>query len=206
MSESVTRLAPSPTGALHLGNARTFLINYLLARRRNWRVLMRVEDLDGPRVKPGAEARMLDELRWLGLEWETPIVRQSDRGEVYLEALRRLIAMGAAYPCTCSRKDAETAASAPHRDDRTDNYPGICRGRFHSAADASARTGRPAAWRVRVADEAIPVDDAFAGRRAFNLARAGGDFASGGPRRLSTAPSASWPSGGTGCLQPVFQC
>ena len=68
-SKNVTRLAPSPTGALHLGNARTFLINYLLARSRGWRVLMRVEDLDGPRIKAAATEQMLDELGWLGLRW-----------------------------------------------------------------------------------------------------------------------------------------
>ena len=81
MGEHLTRLAPSPTGALHLGNARTFLINHLLAVRQGWRVLMRVEDLDGPRVKAGAEEHMLDTLGWLGLEWEGPIVRQSQQGE-----------------------------------------------------------------------------------------------------------------------------
>jgi glutamyl-tRNA synthetase len=74
---TITRLAPSPTGALHLGNARTFLINYLLAAQRGWRMLMRVEDLDGPRVKAGAAEQLLEELRWLGLAWEGPILYRS---------------------------------------------------------------------------------------------------------------------------------
>ncbi|MEM9253206.1 MAG: glutamate--tRNA ligase family protein, partial [Planctomycetota bacterium] len=69
-TDRVTRLAPSPTGALHLGNARTFLINWAMAVRRGWRVVMRVEDLDTPRIKPGAEAAALRDLRWLGLTWE----------------------------------------------------------------------------------------------------------------------------------------
>jgi len=174
--EHVTRLAPSPTGALHLGNARTFLLNYLLARRRGWRVLMRVEDLDGPRIRKGATEQMLDELGWLGLEWSGPIVRQSGRQAAYEAALGQLIDAGAAYPCTCSRKDVQLAASAPHAEDGTGAYPNTCRGRFASAADAAARTGRPAAWRVRAPDAAIAFVDEFAGRQGFDLTRTCGDF------------------------------
>ncbi len=171
----ITRLAPSPTGALHLGNARTFLVNYLLARRGGWRVLMRVEDLDGPRVKPGADAAVLDELAWLGLRWEQPAAYQSARQPAYQQALEKLAAEGAAYPCTCSRKDVELAASAPHREDGLVVYPGTCRGRYASAEQAAAE-GRPVAWRVRVDDAEITFDDEFAGRCSFNLARDGGDF------------------------------
>ncbi|MHC4715894.1 MAG: tRNA glutamyl-Q(34) synthetase GluQRS, partial [Planctomycetota bacterium] len=171
----MTRLAPSPTGALHLGNARTFLVNHLLAAQSGWRMLMRVEDLDGPRVKDGAEKSVLEDLRWLGLTWETPEVRQSQRSDAYREALGRLVQAGAAYPCTCSRKDVQLAASAPHREDAAGAYPGTCRGRFDSADEAAA-TGRPVAWRARVDDGTITVDDRFAGPRTFDLARDGGDF------------------------------
>jgi len=174
-AQHVTRLAPSPTGALHLGNARTFLVNYLLARQRSWRVRMRVEDLDGPRVKPQWAGRMLDELRWLGMDWEEPVVLQSRRGAVYRQALERLIRMGAAYPCVCSRKDVELAGGAPHDDDATGVYPNLCRGRFASLEEAAA-TGRPVAWRVRTDDAEITVLDRFAGRRDFNLKRVCGDF------------------------------
>ena len=176
MSQPVTRLAPSPTGALHVGNARTFLLNALLARREGWRVLMRVEDLDGPRTKPGAAAQMLDELRWLGLTWEEPVVVQSDRAEVYRAALHRLIDVGAAYPCTCSRKDIELAASAPHLDDARGAYPGTCRGRFASPEQAAEQTGRPAAWRVRVDETPVDFPDEFAGPQSFDLAQTCGDF------------------------------
>ena len=176
MAPTVTRLAPSPTGALHLGNARTFVINHLLALHHRWRVLMRVEDLDGSRVKAGSAEEMLDELGWLGLTWEEPVVRQSDRAAEYAKALDRLIEIGAAYPCTCSRKDVQRAASAPHREDRTAAYPGTCRGRFESAEQAHAATGRPPAWRVRVPDEPVVVHDAVAGTRRFRLDRDGGDF------------------------------
>jgi len=171
----ITRLAPSPTGALHLGNARTFLVNFLLARRHGWQVLMRVEDLDGPRVKAGADGQMLDELAWLGLRWEGPAVYQSARGQAYRQALDRLIRLGAAYPCTCSRRDVELAASAPHPEDSCPAYPGTCRGRYSSAEEAAAG-GKSVAWRVRVDQTPILVDDEFAGRRAFNLAHQGGDF------------------------------
>ena len=176
MGEYITRLAPSPTGALHLGNARTFLVNCLLAAQRGWRVLMRVEDLDGPRVKRGASAQALDELAWLGLQWRGPAVLQSQRGPAYEAALGRLREMGAAYPCTCSRKDIELAASAPHAGDGATAYPGTCRGRFPSAQDAAAQTQRPVAWRVRVPDEPIAFSDEFAGPQSIDLAATCGDF------------------------------
>src|SRR5881227_3816938 len=81
----VTRLAPSPTGALHLGNARTFLINWLLARRNNWRIILRMEDLDGPRIKPGADRLALEDLRWLGLDWDDGPIYQSPRIHAYAD-------------------------------------------------------------------------------------------------------------------------
>jgi len=173
---STTRLAPSPTGALHLGNARTFLVNCLLARQRNWRVLMRVEDLDGPRVKQGADEAMIEELRWLGLDWQEPVTYQSNHGYAYEAALDRLIAAKLAYPCICSRKDIEFAGGAPHADDGSDTYPGTCRNRFASAELASSQTGRPVAWRLRVGRERIAVRDEFAACREYDLSRCGGDF------------------------------
>ena len=176
MAETVTRLAPSPTGALHLGNARTFLVNYLLARQRRWRILMRVEDLHSPRTKAGAAERMLEELAWLGLTWQGAVITQSQRGPVYEEALQQLIELSFAYPCVCSRKDVELAAGAPHADDGLNAYPGTCRRRFRSAGDAEAESGRPAAWRVQAGEGPITVDDKFAGRRTFDLERTCGDF------------------------------
>lgn len=190
---TTTRLAPSPTGALHLGNARTFLVNYLLARQNNWRVLMRVEDLDGPRVKKGADQQLLEELAFLGLTWEglsppscgagalpaagtASIVYQSQRAYAYEAALGQLAQAGMAYPCTCSRRDIALAGSAPHAEDAIDSYPGSCRGRFSSADQAAEITGRPVAWRVKVDDVEIGFEDNFAGLRHYNLARSGGDF------------------------------
>jgi glutamyl-tRNA synthetase len=174
--QPTTRLAPSPTGALHLGNARTFLLNWLLARQRGWRVLMRVEDLDGPRVKAGADAQLLDELAWLGLSWQRPVVYQSQRGQLYQQALANLADAGVAYPCICSRKDIELAAGAPHAEDAMGAYPGTCRGRFASAAAAAAASQAPPAWRVATDGEAIEFVDEIAGPQRFELAQAGGDF------------------------------
>src|SRR5687768_16344060 len=128
-----TRLAPSPTGALHLGNARTFLVNWLLARQRGWRVILRVEDLDGPRVKRGAAAQAIEDLKWLGLDWDDGPVYQSPRSSLYRDAAGRLLAGGEAYPCVCSRSEVLSAASAPHAEDGAAVYPGTFRGRFASA-------------------------------------------------------------------------
>jgi len=176
MSSRVTRLAPSPTGALHLGNARTFLLNALLAWQHGWRVHFRMEDLDGPRTKPGAARQAIEELQWLGLTWDQPIVHQSDRDEAYLAALSHLIETGLAYPCVCSRKDVAKAASAPNDEDRQASYAGTCRGRFASAEEAQAETGRPVAWRVHTDDEPVLFDDAFAGPQSFRLSQTCGDF------------------------------
>jgi glutamyl-tRNA synthetase len=160
---------------MHLGNARTFLVNWLLARQRGWRVLMRIEDLDGPRIKHGADKQLLEELAWLGLSWEAPVVYQSQRAELYRQALHRLAADGHAYPCTCSRRDVETAAGAPHADDGAIIYNGACRGRYDSAA-AAAAGGRAFAWRLRVPSEPVAFVDGFAGPQCFDLAKTCGDF------------------------------
>src|SRR3954466_15545426 len=134
------RFAPSPTGAMHLGNARTALLAWLDARARGGAFVMPVEDLARPRIVEGAEARLLEELRWLGIDWdEGPDVpsslggpygpyRQSDRIEHYDAAVARLLAAGRAFPCACSRADVARAASAPHAaDDDEPRYPGTCR-------------------------------------------------------------------------------
>src|SRR5271170_3106520 len=113
----VTRLAPSPTGALHLGNARTFLANWLLARQNGWRILLRIEDLDGPRIKAGADRELIEDLRWLGLDWDGEPIYQTGRTAVYERAIDRLIQSRQAYACICSRRESAMAASAPHAED-----------------------------------------------------------------------------------------
>jgi len=172
----ITRLAPSPTGALHLGNARTFLINYLMARRRGWTILMRMEDLDSPRVKPWAAEQAIEDLQWMGLTWDRTVAKQSDRTDAYRAALEKLAESNDAYPCVCSRKDIQQAGGAPHLDDHVTIYPGTCRGKYESAEQAAELTGRLAAWRVRIGDEPVVFEDHFSGRNEIDLARTCGDF------------------------------
>ena len=170
----VGRLAPSPTGVLHLGNARSFLLAWLSIRARGGTLLMRVEDIDGPRLKPNAESAALEDLRWMGLDWDGEIVRQSERLPLYERAVGGLIDRGVAYPCVCSRKEVEDAASAPHEawQDAVP-YPGTCRGRFDSLDHARRETGRDPAVRFGVRVTAVPFDDLFLGP-APGLVR--GDF------------------------------
>lgn len=150
------RLAPTPSGYLHLGNARSFLLAWLWARARGGRVVMRVEDVDRPRCKHELREAALSELAWLGLDWDAgphtgePVgdFDQSTRTEVYRGHLHKLAAAGLAYPCTCTRKDIEQASSAPHGDDGA-IYPGTCRGRWQSFEHAKRESGVTPAWRFR---------------------------------------------------------
>ena len=170
-----TRLAPSPTGALHPGNARTFLINWLLARQNGWSITLRIEDLDGPRIKPAAAQQAMDDLTWLGIDWDDGPVYQSQRRRMYAEAVAKLLADGLAYPCICTRKDVDAAAGAPHADDGAAVYPGTCRGRFKTIEEAAAFAGRPPAIRFRVPDRIITWDDHVAGPQSIDLSKLG-DF------------------------------
>ena len=171
-----TRLAPSPTGALHLGNARSFLINWLLARQNGWEVLLRIDDLDGPRVKRGADQQAMEDLKWLGLDWDGEPVYQSQRRSIYKEAINRLIADGIAYPCACSRSEVRVAASAPHAEDGSQRYPGTCRGRFESIDSARKQGGRDPAVRFQVPKAIVEFEDGFAGLQRFDVSAQLGDF------------------------------
>jgi glutamyl-tRNA synthetase len=171
----ITRLAPSPTGALHLGNARTFLANWLLARQSDWQIVLRIEDLDGPRIKAGADAQAIEDLRWLGLDWDTGPIYQSQRTDAYQQAIESLVTRKYAYPCTCSRRDARLAAAAPHGEDETSIYPGTCRDRYSSIEDARCQSGGDPAIRFRVPDGIVEFTDAFAGPQRIDAARELGD-------------------------------
>src|SRR4028119_1439558 len=137
------RFAPSPTGSLHVGNLRTALLAWLFARSAGARFLMRVEDLDRSRVRPGIEEAQLVDLRAIGLDWDGPIVRQSERMGLYEEAIAQLDDEGLLYPCYCSRKEIRAAVSAPHGIPASDRYPGTCRTltRAGRAERAGARRG-----------------------------------------------------------------
>src|ERR1043166_7162972 len=110
MPTVIGRLAPSPTGAQHIGNARTYLIAWLSARAQGGRVILRIEDIDSPRIKAGAAEQACDDLRWLGLDWDEGPIVQTQRLPLYEAGLRRLQARELVYPCTCTRTDIERAA------------------------------------------------------------------------------------------------
>src|SRR5580704_10908315 len=176
MGEMITRLAPSPTGALHLGNARTFLVNWIMARQNGWRILLRIEDLDGPRIKRDSVTELMEDLSWLGLDYDGPPTYQSSRGREYVTAIEKLLRDGFAYPCVCTRKEVETAASAPHAEDGSTVYPGTCRGRFATMAEAQAFSGRAPAIRFRVPDQIVKWNDLVAGEQRYDVAGQLGDF------------------------------
>jgi glutamyl-tRNA synthetase len=171
----VGRLAPSPTGAQHVGNARTYLIAWLRARSQNCRLVLRIEDIDSPRIKAGAAEQALDDLRWLGLDWDGEPIVQTERLPLYENALERLRQRELVYPCTCSRSDVERAASAPHdeRPGAVAVYPGTCSGR--RAADGGALTV-PYCWRFRLPERHHAFDDGYRGRVEVDLMETGGDF------------------------------
>ena len=172
-----SRLAPSPTGALHLGNARTFLLNWLLVRATGGSLALRMEDLDGPRVKKGAAEGAWQDLRWLGIEGDGEPLVQSTRAPAHAAALERLHALGLAYPCVCTRSEVDRAASAPHEGESAPPYPGTCRGRYADTGAARAASGRDPAWRFAVpAGRVVSFEDRFRGPQRFEPARTGGDF------------------------------
>ncbi|MBC7835877.1 MAG: tRNA glutamyl-Q(34) synthetase GluQRS [Phycisphaerales bacterium] len=188
-SAEVTRLAPSPTGALHLGNARTFLANWAMARRSGWRIVMRIEDLDTTRTKPGAAAEILSTLRWLGIDWDLPgrggAYVQSHDLEPYRAAMRRLAAGGGAYPCALTRTQVEQAVSAPQEGAHDVPFSRHLRPEPREydfdAVQGEAGPGGTN-WRFAIPDRAPGVsfdaafDDAIAGVQRLDLAQSVGDF------------------------------
>lgn len=176
----VGRYAPSPTGDLHLGNALAAVAAFARARRRGGRFLLRLDDLDLPRVVPGAAERITEDLACLGLAFDAgpgsvdegaPYV-QSACGPLYEEALAKLRAAGRLYACRCSRKDLQRLASAPHVGEEGPPYPGTCRELDLPLDDPSL----PVAWRFRVAPGDVVIEDALQGAFVQDVAREVGDF------------------------------
>jgi glutamyl-tRNA synthetase len=176
---TVGRLAPSPTGGLHLGHARTFLLAWLAARRAGGRLVLRIEDIDAARVRPEALAAIVDDLAWFGLDCDDGPHYQSQRTALYAHALERLKAAEAVYPCTCTRADIARAASAPHAADESGPvYPGTCAHR--SVADAAdIPPNRPYAWRFRAPSRPVAWSDLIRGPMSLDPSRHGGDFVIG---------------------------
>ncbi|WP_442483217.1 tRNA glutamyl-Q(34) synthetase GluQRS [Aeoliella sp. SH292] len=172
-----TRLAPSPTGALHLGNAQTFLVNWAMARQQGWRIVLRIEDLDGPRVKHGADRDAMELLAWLGIDWDQGPFYQSHNLAPYQDALRLLAARGLAYPCNCTRSEIEAASrSAPHADEHELCYPGTCRPAELTPISASDVDLDACGWRFRVEPGEQAFVDQFAGEQRIDLSKSVGDF------------------------------
>jgi glutamyl-Q tRNA(Asp) synthetase len=162
----VGRFAPSPTGPLHIGSLVAAVASFLDARAAGGRWLVRMEDLDRPRCEPGAADTILHQLEAYGLHWDGTVVHQSRRDDAYAAALAALQAVGAAYPCACTRSQL---AQAPRNHEGEIVYPGTCRNGL--AAGAIAR-----AWRVRVPDAVLGFHDRIHGELTQNLARDVGDF------------------------------
>ena len=175
------RIAPSPTGYLHLGHARTFWVAQQRAQAQGGVLVLRNEDLDGARCKPEFVTAMYKDLRWFGFQWqEGPDVggpfapyNQGERVEHYRRNLEKLISCGSVYPCTCSRKDIQAAVRAPHaEDDDEPLYPGTCRGKQISEVGS-----RKFSWRFRVPDgETISFIDGHFGPQQFVAEKDFGDF------------------------------
>ena len=188
------RLAPSPTGLLHLGHARTFWTAQERAARATGSgqaggvLLLRNDDLDDARCRPEFVTAMVEDMRWFGLHWQEPMVSQSERSPLYRAAFERLREAGAIYPCICSRKDVLAAAGAPHEAADEPLYPGTCRPENLPATERAQRATWPRdnySWRFRVPDGA-PVefrDGRFGPQRAI----------AGGSRHGPSPPVAAVP-------------
>jgi glutamyl-tRNA synthetase len=171
------RLAPSPTGVLHLGNARSFLLAWLELRSVGGQIVLRIEDLDGPRIRSGAEEAILEDFAWLGLDWDEGPFRQRDRIGEYRAVLETWHRAGLVYPCVCTRRDIEAAASAPHAGEEGPVYPGTCRGLYPDAASARRASGQAVAWRFHAPPgTVVSIHDQIAGQKRFRVDQELGDF------------------------------
>ncbi|HEY5980248.1 MAG TPA: tRNA glutamyl-Q(34) synthetase GluQRS [Microlunatus sp.] len=216
------RYAPSPTGDLHLGNLRTGLLAWLFARSSGRRFLLRLEDLDHGRVRPGVAQRQRADLEALGLTFDPPVLVQTERAAVYDEALAAL--SGQTYACFCTRREIAAAASAPHGEPA--RYPGTCRDLTDTERSERLRSGRTPALRVRADRSAVTVLDELHGpvtgvvddvvvRRndgvaAYQLAVVVDDGASGvdqvvrGDDLLTSAPTQAWLAVRLGLPVPTY--
>lgn len=179
------RYAPSPTGDLHMGNLRTALVAWLLARSADGQFVLRIEDLDRPRVRSGATQRMINDLHWLNLDWDegpdragphAPYI-QSERQEIYQHYLQRLQEADLLYPCYCSRAEIAHTASAPQQGSDGPRYPGTCRYLTQVQRRQHEANGRRPSLRFRVDDEQIiSFTDLIAGPIRQHVQQEVGDF------------------------------
>ncbi len=147
----VTRFAPSPTGLLHLGHAHAALVAWRWARAAGGRFLLRLEDIDTTRCRPAFSAAILEDLAWLGLDWDGPVRVQSEHLDAYRAVLDRLEGEGLLYPCFCSRADLRGIAAAPHAGEDAPRYPGTCRALSQAERAERIAAGAPYARRLDMA-------------------------------------------------------
>lgn len=177
------RFAPSPSGRMHLGNIFAALLAWLDVRSNNGRMVLRIEDLDVDRCRREYAEQMIDDLLWLGLNWDegglVPGFCQSERTEYYAAAFAELSGRGMVYPCFCTRAE-RLAASAPHREDGAVIYSGRCRNLAEAERQEMLNSGRRPAWRIAVPDECSDdewtVIDGNLGRYSLNPAKEQGDY------------------------------
>lgn len=158
------RFAPSPTGDLHLGNLRTALVAWLMARKTDSRFFMRVDDLDPVTSRGEFEVRQRRDLEAIGLDFDPPSIRQSERLDIYVHAIEGLRDRGLVYECFCTRREIAEASSAPNGPRLEGAYPGTCR-RLNAAQRAAQKSnGRPSALRLDASSRVVAFDDRFGGR------------------------------------------
>ncbi len=165
------RFAPSPTGLLHLGNLRSALLGWLQARALGGEFLLRIENLDPERSKPHFIDAIFRDLEFLGLTWDGPVIRQSERHEAYDAALAVLRAAERVYPCVCSRADIARAASAPHAGEEGPIYPGTC-----ARGLTGGLSAEPYSWRLRVEPGVTQFTDLVHGAASQDVEHLVGDF------------------------------
>jgi len=173
------RFAPSPSGRMHLGNLMAALLAWLDVRSLGGTMVLRIEDLDPDRCTPWKAAQLMEDLEWLGLDWDEggliPEYMQSRRSHIYAEAFALLEKRGLIYPCYCTRAE-RLAVSAPHRDDGMPIYPGKCANLTTEERQAMEGMGRRPAYRVRVPDQYWEIEDGHMGAYGENLLHDCGDF------------------------------
>ena len=186
-SKIIGRLAPSPTGFLHLGNAWAFFLAWLGARSRGGRLILRLEDIDPVRSRPEYAAAIMEDLQWLGLDWDGDTYVQSRRLHLYEQAIAELKAKGLVYPCYCTRKELRELASAPHLPsaggqgegvgDVGAPYPGACRNLSATERAALETQGRKSCLRLEYLARDVRINDLALGECEFKSSDSGGDFA-----------------------------
>ena len=176
-SSPVGRFAPSPTGFLHLGNAWSFFLNWLIVKSRNGKILLRIDDIDPDRSKPEYIDAIYEDLTWLGLGWDAEMTRQSLNASAYANALDKLEQLDLVYPCFRTRKELRTLASAPHAGEVQPAYPGTCLNLDPALREKCLSAGRPFSLRLKCRQNTVQFYDLIQGLQIYAHNDYGGDFA-----------------------------